>query len=173
MIWKVLLAAFALHVVCATMIMRQQARRVCNWRMSILMALSGQLAISVASLATGMLCVVLAGEMGVPTSRSLYALGAFAAAVSWSIALKGLVAWMAQRAKGAFYSPATMRRVSTRSFLYVLGCYGGAVVLGFAAWRTANEPRVSALPGAVPGAPVTAMATQQCVASRSAPPARA
>ncbi|MDB5807526.1 MAG: hypothetical protein JWN73_4848 [Betaproteobacteria bacterium] len=148
MLWTMLLAAFALHVVCAALIMRQQARRVCNWRISIFMALSGQLAISVASLATGMLCVVLAGEMGLPTSRSLYALGAFAAAISWSVALKGLVTWMAQRAKGAFYSPATMRRVSTRSFLYVLGCYGGAVVLGFGAWRTMNPPLAGIFPGA-------------------------
>lgn len=156
MIWKVLLAAFALHVMCAALIMRHQARRVCNWRISIFTAVSGQLAISVAGLAIGMLCVLLAGEMGVPTSRSLYALGAFAAAISWSLALKGLVTWMAQRAKGAFYSPATMRRVSTRSFLYVLGCYGGAAVLCFAAWRTMNETPV----GALPDAPVTAMNSQ-------------
>jgi len=152
MIWKVLLAAFALHVVCATLIMRYQARRVCNWHIPMLMAAGGQLAISVAGLAAGLLCVVLAGEMGLPTSRSLYTLGAFAAAISWSVALRGLVTWMAQRAKGAFYSPATMHRISTRSFLYVLGCYGGAVVLGFGAWRTMNPPAVGALPGMNPAA---------------------
>jgi hypothetical protein len=173
MIWKVLLAAFALHVVCAALIMRHQARRICNWRISIFMAVSGQLAISVAGLAAGLLCVVLAGEMGLPTSRSLYALGAFAAAVSWSVALKGLVTWMAQRAKGSFYSPATMRRVSTRSWLYVLGCYGGAVVLGFGAWRTMSPPVAGMLPEANLAAISHAVAHRAYIGLRSAPPARA
>jgi hypothetical protein len=147
MIWKVLLSAFALHVVCAALIMRYQARQVCNWRISVLLALFGQIAISTASLAAGLLCIAAAGEMGLPASRGLYVLGAFAAAFAWAVALTGLVRWMAQRAKGSFYSPATMRRVSTRSFFYVLACYGGAVLLGFGAWRVMNPPAVSALPG--------------------------
>jgi len=147
MIWKVLLSAFALHVMCAALIMRYQARQICNWRISILMAFAGQFAISTASLVIGLLCVAAAGEMGLPASRGLYTLGAFAAALAWGVALSGLVSWMAQRAKGAFYSPATMRRVSTRSFIGVLACYGGAVVLGFGAWRAMNPPAVSTLPG--------------------------
>jgi len=148
MIWKVLLSAFALHVVCAGLIMRHQARQVCNWRISILMAFAGQFAISVASLVIGLLCIAAAGELGLPTSRGLYTLGAFAAAFAWGVALIGLVSWMAQRAKGEFYSPATMRRVSTRSFLGVLACYGGAGLLAFGTWRAMNPPAVSALPGA-------------------------
>jgi hypothetical protein len=112
------------------------------------MAFAGQLAISTASLVIGLVCVAAAGELGLPASRGLYTLGAFAAALAWGVALGGLVSWMAQRAKGAFYSPATMRRVSTRSFFGVLVCYGGAVLLAFGTWRAMNPSALSALPGA-------------------------
>ncbi len=140
MVWKVLLAAFALHVVGAAVIMRHQARRLCGWRMPLFLAVGGQLAISVAGLLAGLVCVLLAGEAGLPASWGLYALGVMVATIAWGIALRMLVAWMAQRAKGAFYSPVTMRRVSTQSFFYVLACYGGALLLVFGAWRAMHLP---------------------------------
>ena len=146
MIWQILLGALVLHVLCAALILRDQARRICNWRISLLSALGGQLAISIAGLAAGILCVLAGGELGLPTTGGLYFLGAFAAAIAWGVALTRLVAWLAQNAKGGFYSPATMRRISTRSFFHVLACYGGAAVVGLGAWRGSHPPAGS--PGA-------------------------
>lgn len=140
MIWKVLIAAWALHVIGAAAILRQQARRVCNWRIPLPLAIGGQLVTSVAGLAAGLVCVLMFDSMGMHASYGLYALGVFAATVAWGLALKALVARMAQHAKGAFYSAATMRRISTRSFFYVLACYGSALALAFGAWRMMNPP---------------------------------
>ncbi|HEY4372156.1 MAG TPA: hypothetical protein VGN52_09545 [Burkholderiales bacterium] len=143
MIWKVLLVGWALHVVGAGVILRSQARRVCNWRIPLALAIGGQLATSLAGLAAGLGCVLIFDSMGMPASYGLYALGAFAAAIAWGLALKALVARMAQHAKGAFYSSATMRRISTRSFFCVLACYAGALVLALGAWHIMHLPAIA------------------------------
>lgn len=159
MVWKVILAVFALHVVSAAAIMRHQARRVCGWKMSLPLAVGGQLAISIAGLMAGLGCILLAGEAGLPPLWGLYALGGMAGVIAWGLALRMLVQWMAQRAKGAFYSPVTMRRVSTRSFICVMACYGGALLLAFGAWRATRLPAADAHTGLL--APATQMAGAQ------------
>jgi len=131
----VLLCAVALHALCAALLLQRQAMRVCNWRLAYARAFMGQLAISGASLPVGLLVVALATELGAKESFEVYALGLFAAALAWSLGLYRLTAWFGQNARGSFYSRATLRRVSLRTFVQVLGWYGAAALLAFALSR--------------------------------------
>jgi hypothetical protein len=132
---SVLMCAVALHAVCAALLLQRQALRVCNWRLAYAHALAGQLAISGASLPVGLLVIALVTELGAKESLEVYALGLFAAVLAWSYGLHRLTVWLGQNAKGSFYSPATLRRISLRSFLHLLGWYGAAAALAFALWR--------------------------------------
>jgi len=134
---SLLLCAVALHAVCAALLLQHQARRVCNWRLAYVRALAGQLAISGAALPVGLLVVALATELGAKESLEVYALGLFAAALAWSFGLHRLTVWLGQNARGSFYSQATLRRVSSRSFAQLLVCYGAAAVPAFLVWRAA------------------------------------
>jgi len=147
MAWSAYVGALALHICCATLVLRRQALRVCAWDIPALPALAGQLVISLGGLLAALACVALVSELGLPGSTGLHLLGLFTLLVAWGLALSSLVAWLAQRAEGSFYSPATMRRITRRGFFHVIAWYGAAALLAAACWRIGALPDMTDFSG--------------------------
>jgi hypothetical protein len=128
-----ILAALA-HVLCAGLLLRRQARLVGGWRLGLPEALLGQMAITAAGLAVAAGFVLAAAQLGIDEGNGLYGLGLFALAAVWAAGLARLVPSLAQRAKGSFISPATMRRISRSTFFSTMGWYGCAGLVAGALW---------------------------------------
>jgi len=161
MIWIPLgmMLALLLHAGCAAFVMLRQARQVCGWHLAYPHALAGQLCITAIGLIAALLFDLVAGELGVVEMRALTILGAFVLLITWGVGLNGLTTWLAQRARGSFYSAATTRRVSSRTFYHLLAWYGGASLLALAAWRISDDPvRVAQGPALAPTAGANASA---------------
>jgi hypothetical protein len=152
MTWELILAAALLgHAGVAAFVMQRQARGVIGWRLPYLHALAGQIGITAAGAGAAGLFVLAATDAGLGESLGLYLLALFVLALAWAVGLDWLTTRLAQRSKGSFISPASMRRVSTYTLGNLLVGYGVLAVLGFMAAQALHKQEATSTAQAAAG----------------------
>ena len=161
MTWELYVAAaLLLHTGVAAYAMRSKARSVIGWRLPFLQALAGQAVITAAGAAAAGLFILAASDIGLTESGELYLLALVVLVLAWAVGLDWLTARLAQRSKGSFISPASMRRVATYTLGNLLAGYAAVGALGFMAGQlyfkqeSAGSAQASATDAAKPAAPV-------------------
>ena len=133
--------ALLLHSCCAALVMVRRARKICDWHLPYAHALTGQFCVTATGLLAAFLFDLIAVEMGIAEEWALLVLGMFMLATAWCMGQNSVTNWLAQRARGSFYSAATIRRVSSGTTVHVLAWYGGAGVVALAGWWIRDEPK--------------------------------